>query len=101
MVKFLLRLLLVVYILTSTPITYCDSNYARILNSQTYLYRSANEDKSLKNMVCILEKTYYVEILMIYDEDFYKRKVEIKMTEEKKLLEKGDYEDECEWLAHN
>lgn len=42
------------------------------------------------------EDTHYIDHFEMdskYDEDFYKRKVENKMAEEKKLLEKGDYDE--------
>jgi len=72
MMKNLLKILVIIAYLANTPITYCSNSYARILNSQTYIYKNASEDKNLKNIICLLEKTYYVEILMTYDQDFYK-----------------------------
>lgn len=54
------------------PITYCNGSYARIIDNRTYLYKTASSDNSIKNIICAMENTYYVEILLTYDEDFYK-----------------------------
>lgn len=54
------------------PTTYCDGTFARIIDDSTYLYKTASTDNSIKNIICAMENTYYVEILLTYDEDFYK-----------------------------
>lgn len=54
------------------PETYASGTYARILDNNTYLFKTASTDESTKNIICIMENTYYVEIVLIYDEDFYK-----------------------------
>lgn len=56
----------------NVPVTYCEPNYARIIDTRTFLYKTANNDNNTKNIICIMENTYYVEILLTYDEDFYK-----------------------------
>ena len=58
--------------LYSIPFTYCDDNFAQIANNHTYLYQNPESNKDMKNIICILENTYYVEILHVHDEDFYK-----------------------------
>lgn len=65
-------LLIFVVLFSSFQFTYCDNSYARITNSHTYLYRTASRNTDTKNIICVMENTYYVEILLIYDEDFYK-----------------------------
>jgi len=54
------------------PKVYCVGSFARITDSKTYLYKTASTDDDIKNIICIMENTYYVEILLTYDEDFYK-----------------------------
>lgn len=54
------------------PYTLCSDNYARIIDNHCYLYKTASDDNNIKNIICIMENTYYVEILLIFDEDFYK-----------------------------
>ena len=54
------------------PYTICGVNYARIIDNHCYLFKTASDDNNIKNIICIMENTYYVEILLIYDEDFYK-----------------------------
>lgn len=53
-------------------ITWCDGSYARVIDNHCYLYKTASDDNNIKNIICAMENTYYVEILLIYDEDFYK-----------------------------
>lgn len=54
-------------------ITLCsETNYARIIDNHTYLFKTPSDEKDIKNIICILENTYYVQILLTYDEDYYK-----------------------------
>ena len=73
MIKLILFLFTFISFCYVPSITFCsDNNYARIIDNHTYLYKTASDDNNIKNIICILENTYYVEILLIYDEDFYK-----------------------------
>lgn len=65
---------LIVFCVYLTPFTYCDEAYALVTNNHTYLYQTPEANKDIKNIICILENTYYVEILHIHNEDFYKVK---------------------------
>lgn len=46
-------------------------SYAQIKNSNTYLYKSA-EQGSTTNKWCLIEKSYFVKILNNYNSEFYK-----------------------------
>lgn len=52
--------------------TYCDSQFAQIMGNAVYLYARPENDNSVKNIICIMENTYYVEILHTENEEFYK-----------------------------
>lgn len=71
MIRFIFIILMIVSCI-NIPYTYCETQYARVIDKNTYLYKTANDDNNIKNIICILENTYYVEILLIYDEDYYK-----------------------------
>lgn len=47
-------------------------NYARIEASGSYLYKTATANPSINNIWCELEKTYFVQILNDYNDQFYK-----------------------------
>ncbi len=49
-----------------------DKIYAQIKNSNTYLYKSAELSNGNNNVICLLEKTYFVEILSKTNEICYK-----------------------------
>lgn len=51
---------------------YASSNYAQIINSGCYLYKSANIKTSITNVWCEIENTYFVELLTDYNDNFYK-----------------------------
>lgn len=70
--KNLIWIFSILFVLSNCPDTYCAGNYARIIDNRTYLYKTASTDEDIKNIICIMENTYYVEILLTYDENFYK-----------------------------
>lgn len=63
---------LILILLLSAPITFCSGNYAMIKDDPAYLYVSPNDSNDVKNIICIMEDTYYVEILNTFDEKFYR-----------------------------
>ena len=72
MIKLLLILMSFVIFCNVPQCTYCDEGFARITKNHTYLYKTPKNDNDVKNIICIMENTYYVKILLTYDEDFYK-----------------------------
>lgn len=72
MVKLLLIVIGFISFCYYPELTLCDSGYARVIDTHTYLYKTASDDNNIKNIICIMENTYYVEILLTYDEDFFK-----------------------------
>lgn len=52
--------------ITHSTFVTADTRYARIENS-TYLYRSTTLDDTISNIICIAEKTYFVEIISDYN----------------------------------
>jgi len=71
MKKFLFVLFAII-IVNNFPKTYCNGSYAKVIENNVCLYKNATDENSIKNIICILENTYYVQILLTYDEDFYK-----------------------------
>lgn len=64
MVKFLLIIMLISFVICPTKSAYCETTqYAQILNSGDFLYRYDVYDQSYSNILCLLEKTYYVEVV--------------------------------------
>ena len=56
--------------LFNTTIVSADSNYARIIDS-TYLYKNDTLSDEIDNIICIVEKTYFVEIISEHEEYFH------------------------------
>lgn len=71
MKKFIILIGLIV-ICIFVPVTHCDASFAQIVNSGTNLYANPENSSDIKNIICVMENTYYVEILHTYNEDFYK-----------------------------
>ena len=46
--------------------------YARITSSNARLYKTATENNNISNVICYLEETYFVEVLLNFNVDFYK-----------------------------
>lgn len=65
-------LVVLLILMSFCPYTYCNSNYALITDSSAKLYLKPEKDDSIKNIICVMEDTYYVEILHTYDENYYK-----------------------------
>lgn len=64
MVKILLIFITFFVSITPTKSAYCENTqYAQILNSGDFLYRYDVFDQSHSNVICLLEKTYYVEVI--------------------------------------
>lgn len=56
---------------TTTRISYADETYGQIISSSD-IYRSSNLEDSVTNIICSLEPSYYVKIIMDYSQDAYK-----------------------------
>lgn len=70
--KIITLLLIISILLTSyhtNLIVYAESRYARIENS-TCLYKSTLDSDNISNVICIAEKSYFVEIIGDYDSYF-------------------------------
>lgn len=66
MIKVVLILILIFSPLTPTKSAYCDNTqYAQIVGSGEFLYKYDVYDQSYSNIICLLEKTYYVEVLSL------------------------------------
>ena len=66
-------LISVVLFAAFVPITLCEnSSFAVIINDYTCLYRTPEANNDIKNIICVMESTYYVEILHTYNEEYYK-----------------------------
>lgn len=64
MIKTLVIVLMMCSFLTPTKSAYCDSaQYAQIVTSGEFLYRYDVFDQSFSNILCLLEKSYYVEVI--------------------------------------
>ncbi len=64
MIKLLLFVFCICACFAPTKSAYCDSpQYAQILNSGDFLYRYDIFDQSASNIICLLEKSYYVEVV--------------------------------------
>ena len=59
-------LILISYSNSNSLIAKADSSYARIENT-TELFKSNSIDTSLENILCLIEETYFVEIIADYD----------------------------------
>jgi len=70
--KIFILLILILIGCQHIPETYASGTYARIIDNDTFLFKTASNEENTKNIICIMENTYYVEIVLIYDEDFYK-----------------------------
>lgn len=46
--------------------------YARITSSNARLYKTATENNNISNVICYLDETYFVEVLLNFNIDFYK-----------------------------
>lgn len=78
MKKFILisiLLFLIIQIFPTNQITNVEAeqkSYARIETSGSYLYKTATSNPKTNNIWCELEKTYFVQILNDYNDNFYK-----------------------------
>lgn len=64
MVKIFLVILLICFTFSPTKSAYCnDTQYAQILNSGDFLYRYDVYNQSFSNVICLLEKSYFVEVV--------------------------------------
>lgn len=63
---------LILLIIIATPVTFSSGNYAMIKDDPAYLYVSPDDSSDVKNIICVMEDTYYVEILNTFDEKFYR-----------------------------
>lgn len=64
MIKFLLFLLIILFPFSATKSAYCDqTQYAQIISSGEFLYRYDVYDTHYNNLICLLENTYFVEII--------------------------------------
>ncbi len=69
-------------IMVSLPYLFSNANsisthassmqYARITSSNARLYKTATENNNISNVICYLEETYFVEVLLNFNIDFYK-----------------------------
>lgn len=69
-------IILIIFSLFSTILfnnkVYAQSScYARIVSNGAYFYRNAIDDNNFENIYCVLEKTYFVEIIEKINDDFY------------------------------
>ena len=62
----IILLILISYSNSNSLIAKADSSYARIENT-TELFKSNSIDTSLENILCLIEETYFVEIIADYD----------------------------------
>lgn len=46
--------------------------YARITSANAKLYKTATENNNISNVICYLEETYFVEVLLNFNTEFYK-----------------------------
>lgn len=64
MLKIFVIIFIIITSICPTKSAYCESTqYAQILNSGDFLYRYDVYDQSHSNIICLLEKTYYVEVI--------------------------------------
>lgn len=56
----------------SITISASSMQYARITSSNARLYKTATENNNISNVICYLEETYFVEVLLNFNIDFYK-----------------------------
>lgn len=64
MIKIVLIFLVFCFAFCPTKSAYCDSKqYAQIISSGDFLYKYDVYDQSFNNTICLLEKTYYVEVV--------------------------------------
>ncbi len=49
-----------------------DGTWAQVTFKGAYLYRTPEVNQAIKNIICVAENTYYVEILSSYNESLYK-----------------------------
>ena len=65
-------LILISFVCNSTTIVYAENTYAQVVSRGTYVYKTPEINNNIKNIICVAENTYYVEILSQFNERFYK-----------------------------
>lgn len=70
---FFLISVLITNIPLGTKVNVCaESSYAQITTKGVYIYKTPQVNNHIKNIICVAEYTYYVEIVSKYNESFYK-----------------------------
>jgi len=68
--KYILLILIIFLSTQSHAIGLANTPYGRVTSSYAYLYQSPNQ-KINDNVICYLEESYFVEIVLDYNSDFY------------------------------
>ncbi len=69
--KLYITLFVILLLMPPTHLVYASNSYARITAPLAHLYHRASIEIE-DNVICNLEQTYFVEITLDYDADFYK-----------------------------
>lgn len=51
---------------------FAEGNWAQVVTTGCYIYKTPEINNNIKNIICVAENTYYVEIISKYNETFYK-----------------------------
>ena len=74
LLSFIITMVLLPYLFSNSITANASSSlqYARITSSNARLYKTANENNNISNVICYLEETYFVEVLLNFNINFYK-----------------------------